>query len=577
MKNRFILCLAMLQTLLAVSLFALAPDRNLSADSLAARVDSLIIRQNPLFKPGGPGCAIAVIRDGKIVFERGYGLANLDWAIPNSPTTVFQIASMSKQFTAACIVLLAEDGKLSLEDDIRTWLPETRDYGKKITIRNLLNHTSGIRDYESLMVSAGMRYDLAWEPREIFDFIVRQSALDFVPGEKFSYSNSGYILLAEIVHRATSLTLGQFAEQRIFKPLGMKNTLYYETLYQVVKNRATGYDRDFDRMIYTAGQSDTYTLGPAGVFTTVEDLALWDRNFYENRIGGPHFIETMLSRPVLTGGDTSNYACGLEYDIYRGLPTLSHSGWWAGYLSYMMRFPEQRTTIILLANSTSDIGPSVNCYKIADLYLYDQFPMDKRPAPEEKAATSAVHAEVAVDPAIYDQYAGRYQIGNLDMVATIARDGKRLMGQFTGQFRFQLFPESDSTFFLKIDEVQVKFRRDETGRVNTLLWYQRGREVPVNRIVSRLTGEELSQYCGDYRSEDLKTTWSITPEEGWLKVRSSLRTIDLTGEDLAFQKQGDLFCLSNMSLQFLRDGKGRISGFELTHQGCTWKVNFTRR
>jgi len=575
MKKRFILCLVLLLIVLTVShdANALAPDRISSADSLAACVDSLII---PQIKPGGPGCSIAVIRDGKIIFERGYGLANLDWAIPNSPTTIFHIASVSKQFTAACVVLLAEDGKLSLDDDIRSWIPEIRDYGQRITIRNLINHTSGIRDYESLMVTAGMRYDLAWEPHEIFDFIVRQQALDFAPGEKHSYSNSGYILLTEIVHRASGLTLGEFAEQRIFKPLGMKNTFYYEKLYQVVKNRATGYDCDFDHMVYTAGQCDTYTLGPGSVYTTVEDLALWDSNFYDNRIGGPHFIETMVSRPVLSNGDTLNYACGLEYGTHRGLHMLSHSGWWAGYLSYMVRFPEQRTTVILLANSTSDILPSRNCAKIADIYLYDQFPPDNRPVPEQKAVPPAMQVEAVVDPSVYDQYAGRYEIDNMAFVLIISRDSERLMGKFSGQFRFQLFPESDSTFFLKIDEAQVKFRRDETGRVNRLFWCQSGQENQLNRIVPSMTAEEISKYCGDYRCEDLQTTWRIAPEGSWLKVLSSLRTIELTGEDIILQKKDDLFILSNMSMQFSRDDKGQVSGFELNRQGTSWKVNFTR-
>ncbi len=574
MKIWSFFCLALLQAALAVSLSASTPGRELSADSLAAQVDSLIL---PLIKPGGPGCVVAVIRDGRIVFERGYGLANLEWNIPNSPGTVFQLASVSKQFTAACALLLAEEGKLTLDDDIRKWIPEMRDYGRRITVRNLLNHTSGIRDYESLMPVAGLRYDLAYEPQEIFDFINRQSALDFAPGEKYSYSNSGYILLAEIVRRAGGLSLGQSAEQRIFGPLGMQHTCYYDTRYQVIKNRATGYDLDTDRMIYNAGQSDTYTLGPAGVFSTVEDLALWDRNFYEPRIGGPHFLETMLARPVLTGGDTSNYACGLEHGTHRGLPTLSHTGWWAGYLSFMVRFPEQRTTIILLANSTSDVSPSGNCYKIADRYLYDQFPADQRPDLASKAAPPAEPAEVAVDPALFDRFVGRYEIGHRDAVINVSRDGDRLLGQFSGQVRFQLFPESDSTFFLKIDRVRMKFRRDETGKVNNLTWCQGGREIQLNRIESSMAAEEIDCYCGEFRSEDLQTTWSVTRDGVWLLVHSSLKLIDLTGEDILLQKNGDLFCLSDLKLQFIRDGAGQVSGFELTRARNTWKIDFTRR
>jgi CubicO group peptidase (beta-lactamase class C family) len=553
---------------------AFAADSNHPNDSLAARVDSLIVSQ---IKPGGPGCSIAVIREGKIIFERGYGLANLDWSIPNSPSTVFNIASLSKQFTAACVVLLDEEGKLSLNDDIRTWLPEIPDYGKKITILNLINHTSGIRDYESLMPPAGMRYDIPWEPRKIYDFIISQRELDFAPGEKFSYSNSGYVLLAEIIRKASGLTLAQFADQQIFKPLGMKNTFFYDDLYRVVKNRATGYDYIFDREVYTTGQNDTYTTGPGGVFSNVEDLALWDRNFTEKRIGGQHFMETLLTRGIQNNGDTLKYACGLETGNYRGLPTLSHSGWWAGFLSYILRFPEQKTTIILLANSTSDILPVKYCRKTADIYLYDMFPADKRPAPETPASPKKKSTEAVIDPIVYDAYAGRYQIGEMNAVFTVSRDNNRLLGQFNGQFRFQMFPESDSTFFLKIDEVQVKFPRDKNGRVNCLLWSQGGQEVPFNRIEAHMTAEQLRPYCGDYRSEDLQTSWSIVSDGGWLKVHSPMKTIDMTGDDILLQKKGDLFCLSDMSLQFNKDGKGLVNGFELNRPGASWKVKFVRR
>lgn len=576
MNTKIMLRLVHLVIALAVSFetVAFAADNTFSADSLAARVDSLIV---PLIKPGGPGCSVAVVRDGKIVFERGYGLANLDWNIPNSPSTVFNIASLSKQFTAACVVLLAEEGKLSLDDDIRAWLPEVRDYGKKITIRHLINHTSGIRDYESLMPPAGMRYDLAWTPGEIHDFITRQSALDFAPGEKFSYSNSGYVLLARIIRKASGLTLAQFAEQRIFKPLGMADTFFYDDLYRVVKNRATGYDYVFDRGVYTTGQYDTYTTGPGGVYSTVGDLAIWDRNLTESRIGGPHFLETMLSRSRLTNGDTLKYACGLETGDYRGLPTWSHSGWWSGFLTHMLRFPEQKTTVILLANSTSDILPVKYCRKIADIFLYDQFPADKRPAPEAPAAPPAKHREAAVDPALYDRYAGRYQIGDMDAVFIVSRDGNRLMGQFAGQFRFELHPDSDSTFYLTVDEAEVKFLRDATGAVNRLLWCQGGQEAPFTRITPQMTAAQLRAWCGDYRSDDLRTTWSVIAEGGWLKVRSPMKTIDLTGEDILLRKKGDLFILSDLSLQFTRNGKGRVTGFELNRAGATWKIPFTRK
>ncbi len=583
MKAWSFLCLALLQAALTVPLSASTPGRELSADSLAAQVDSLIL---PQLSPGGPGCVVAVIRDGKIVFERGYGLANLDWNIPNSPGTVFDLCSISKQFTAACVVLLAEEGKLSLDDDIRKWLPEMRDYGTKITLRHLLNHTSGIRDCNALMVAAGMDgMSTAWEPQQIFDLIFRQKALNFIPGEKFSYSNSGYDLLAEIVRRASGRTLGQFAEERIFRPLGMKHTFYYEKLRQVVKNRATGYEYAPDSLLYTTGFGDRiYGVGSGAAYSTVGDLALWNDHLYRNQLGGSHFLETMLTRPVLNSGDTSNYACGLEIDNHRSLPMVSHGGGQPGFMHFMAHFPRQQTTIIILTNGNT-IQVDRTSFKIADSYFYDQFPADQRPPKNKTVEPAAIPAEVAVAPELLEAYTGKYQINDLDLVRNVSREADKLFVQFNGLGlpRFQLHAESDSSFITTImgNRIRVLFQRDETGRASRLLWRNQWQELPFARIDEpRMSAEELARYCGDYYSEELQTTWSIIAQDGGLVVHAPMREVtQMTGRDPLLPKQDGRFflCGIGMLLNFIPNDQGQAAGFELNFNEDFNKVIFTRK
>jgi len=263
------------------------PDR-----SLPDRVDALFA---PWDKPGSPGCALGVIRDGQLIYKRGYGMANLEYDIPISPTSVFWIASTSKQFTAFSVALLARQGKLSLDDDIRRYLPEMPPYQRPVTIRHLIHHTSGFRDYLVLKHMAGIPTEDVHSDEDIFHlmarqtdedvlaFLARQKELNFAPGDAHLYSNSNYLLLAHIVKRVSGKSLREFAEEYIFKPLGMTNTHFQDDLTQLVRNRAVGYSpRAGGGFVSVVTNFDR--VAPAGVLTTVEDLLLWDRNFYENRL-----------------------------------------------------------------------------------------------------------------------------------------------------------------------------------------------------------------------------------------------------------------------------------------------------
>jgi CubicO group peptidase (beta-lactamase class C family) len=276
-------------------------------------------------------------------------MANLEHNIPISSTTVFRIASTSKQFTATCVILLAEQGKLSLNDDVRKYLSEMPEYESPITIRHLIHHTSGIRDYLELIELAGMSDHDYYTDEEALEMLTRQKELNFKPGDEYLYSNSGYLLLSIIVQRGSGKSLHEFAEEHIFKPLGMRNTHFHDDHRMIVKNRAAGYSpRENDG--YQIRMTTLDIVGDGGVFTTIEDLFLWDQNFYHNRLGEKNLISQLLTPGMLNNGEKLNYAFGLAVSDYRGLRLISHGGSFAGFRAQMIRFPEQKLSVICLAN-----------------------------------------------------------------------------------------------------------------------------------------------------------------------------------------------------------------------------------
>ena len=337
------------------------------------RIDALFARWD---RPDSPGLAVGVIRDGELVYQRDYGMADLDHDIAIGPDTKFFIASMSKQFVAACVHLLAMDGKLSLDDDIRRHAPELPDYGQPITLRHLLCHTSGLREYTALMSLSGLRplQDYV-DNRSILRLLARQRGLNAPPGVEHAYCNSGYVLLAEVVERVSGAPLRDFCRTRIFEPLGMTDTGLDDDFTRIVKRRATSYRPAADGFHRFVKSYDVY--GDAGLWSTVEDLARWDRNFYDPIVGGPELAARMLEPGRLADGTQLHYASGLAHWRYRGLDALIHGGLAMGFRSQMMRFPAQRATIICLMNvltiSTTDL-----CQQVADVVLADHF---SEPAP----------------------------------------------------------------------------------------------------------------------------------------------------------------------------------------------------
>ncbi len=305
-------------------------------------------------------------------------MADLDHDIPITPETVFHVASISKQFTAAAIILLAQEGKISLDDDVRKYITELPDFGVRITIRHLIHHTSGLRDQWSLLGLAGWRYSLDLiTDDDVLDVMSRQKELNFTPGAEYVYCNTGFTLLAQIVKRVSGESLREFTWKRIFQPLGMKSTHFRDDHAEIVKNIAYGYVEGEAQNTYRLSVTNFDTVGATSLLTTVEDLAQWDENFYHPRVGGPGFLKQQLERGKLNSGKAIDYAFGLSIGKYRGLPTVGHGGADAGYRADFLRFPEEHFAVACLCNK-GETNPGELTQRVADIFLADKF---KEPAP----------------------------------------------------------------------------------------------------------------------------------------------------------------------------------------------------
>ena len=428
---------------------------------LTSQVDELFAEWDT---EDGPGAALGIFRDGRIVYAQGYGVANLDYGIPMTPKSVLRIGSISKQFVAMCIAILQEQGRLSFDDDIRIHLPEMRDYGEPITIRHLLHHTSGVREYLTLADLIGRPEGSVfgvYTTRELMELLARQEALDFESGDRFSYTNSGYFLLAEIVTRVSGMKASAFAAENVFGPLGMSHTRFYDDPNAIIPNKAQGYSPTPDGG-YRLDILRSEVIGDLGVITTVEDLLHWDNNFYENKLGAgsDDLIATMSERGRTAAGVELTYALGLEFGSYRGLSTMGHSGSAVGYVAQFLQFPEQRFSVVVLSN-LSTFGSGRLARRVADLYLADLFtePMASggqtraRPMPPEAVTLSMAELEAFV---------GDFYSEELDISYSFDVRGGGLQLELRGN-RTTLRPYPDDRFGWGRRE--LIFDRDQRGLV----------------------------------------------------------------------------------------------------------------
>jgi CubicO group peptidase (beta-lactamase class C family) len=439
-------------TLVASIAVALGPS-SVTAQSFPAEpsVDRLFAEWD---HPTSPGCALGVVRNGRFVYQRGYGMANLDYDIPNSPRLVYYVGSDSKQFTAAAIALLSLQGKLSLDDDVRKYVPEMPDYrqtyGVPVTIRQMVHHTSGIRDIYTLMSLVGLRMEDVMTDEAMLRLIANQKELNFKPGSEYLYSNSAYWLLGQIVQRVTGLSLRVFAEQQIFRPLGMTKTHFHDDPGHVMKGRAMSYVPDGAGGFRISYLQNFDKIGAGGLYSTVEDLQKWDENFYSHRVGGPELHRLLLTRGVLSNGDTISYAFGNQLGKYRGLRTEEHGGALMGYKAHILRFPDQRFTVIETCNLGS-IDPGAIAQRIADIYLGPQMTEPATAArPRPRRADSGV---ATLSRADLDRLVGQYYSEELSTTYEIVSSGDAVILRRPNRRDARLQAADRNTFRIEGDEV----------------------------------------------------------------------------------------------------------------------------
>jgi len=537
---------------LAVSVGCVSGPHGKTA-SFSRSIDDLFTKWN---KPDSPGCALAVIKEGKVIYERGYGCANLEYGTPITPSSVFNIASASKQFTAMSVLLLVQQGRLSLDDDIRKHLSEVPDFGKVITIRHLVHHTSGLRTFENLVNMAGGLEGDVTTREHMLDLVSHQKELNFNPGDEYLYSNTGYDLLAEIVARVSEHSFAEFADANIFKPLGMTNTHFHDDLERIVRNRAFCY-RPVGSNSFVNAFVNGSVVGGGGIYSTVADLAKWVNNFDHGQVGGPGVLKQMHEQGVLNNGHTNRYAFGLFIDEYRGTKMVEHGGGYAGYRSDIIRFPDQKVAVVLLAN-LSAIDAVQLARQVADIVLLGTTSQKPTESPKPKSSprpTPSVHV------ANLDAYCGEYEL-QPGVIVTVTRDGNRLSAKATGLPRVELWPETESTFFIKEDESRISFERDDKGQFNRLTLQEKSSAHIAQRIIP-LRAEELAGFVGDYSSDELGTTYTILVRNGKLLAQHRRHgDIPLIQTSVGDQFVGRVWF--SFHVAFTRDARNQVTGFKLT-------------
>ncbi|MEZ4972798.1 MAG: serine hydrolase domain-containing protein [Cyclobacteriaceae bacterium] len=522
-----------------------------SQDDLSKQVDALFA---PWANEDSPGAAVAVVKDGKIIYKNGYGMANLEYGIPNTPSTVFHIASVSKQFTVFSVLLLEKDGKLSLEDDVRKYIPEVPDFGKTITLRHLASHTSGMRDQWNLLVMAGWRFDDVITREHIMKMVTHQKELNAAPGEEFNYCNTGFTLLAEVVARVSGKSFAEFTEERIFKPLGMNSTLFYDDHERIVKNRAYSYYKDDGT--YKKSVLSYANVGATSLFTTVEDLSLWAMNFETPKVGAKAVFDKMNEQAVLNSGEKIDGALGQFVTPYKGLNQIQHGGADAGYRTYLGRFPDQRFAVVVFSNEAS-FSSGQMALKVADIYLKDEFKEDKK-----NKAVAARYIKLSAKQ--LEQYCATYWNEEEKYARKIYLRNDTLRYWRNERNEDAILPVGKDEFKMPSSDIDftIKFAKNQNGKKTMVAILN----TPSNFVEYQppsYSNTDLTQFTGTFYSDELSTYYHFKVKDGKL-ISEHMRMSDISYNPI----KDDVFSGSTYFtglVEFQRDNTNKITGFKVSN------------
>jgi N-acyl-D-amino-acid deacylase len=526
-------------------------ERHPAPTSLAGRVDAVFRRFD---RRDTPGCALAVMRGGAVVYQRGYGMASLELGVKITPETVFDIGSVAKQFAAASVLLLSRQGRLSLDDDVRRWIWELPDYGRKVTLRHLLHHTSGIPDYIGLLSLAGRRSEDLSTEEEALAALSRRPSLDFEPGSRYAYSNSGFFLLSIVVRRASGQTLRDYARENIFEPLGMKSTDYLDDHARPVARKAASYQAARGGG-FRVDQSDWEQIGDGGVQTTVLDFARWARNFDEGSVGGPDFVREQVTPGRFHDGKPMLYAFGLRVDEYRGTPRIWHGGSWAGFRAGFVRIPERQFAAMAFCN-VGNAGPTRLLREVADIYLEKDLP----PAPAE---TSARGSRRAASAAELSPWTGLYWDRTTNVLATVALENGDLAYEDTDGTETKLVPRAAGRFVMEDspEPVGVVFTGNGALREMRVEYPRQPPTVFEARSPASPEPARLAAYAGRFVSAELGVVYEVV----WDGSRLLLRRPGHPSSPLTPRFE-DAFSDEEIGLiRFSREASGEVCGLTVPY------------
>jgi len=524
------------------------------APDLAPKVDAVFAR----FTDKTPGCAVGLGKDGHALYAHGYGMANLEYNVPITESTVLESGSVAKQFTASAIVLLAQDGKLSLDDDIRKYLPEVPQFeGQKITIRNLLTHTSGLRDQWGLLGIEGRGPgSQVHSPATTLDLVVHQKMLNFPPGSEYLYSNTGYALAGIIVERVSGKSLDAFTQERLFRPLGMTHTRWRDDFTTIVPNRATAYSGSAANGFHT-DMPFTNMIGNGGLLSTMADLLKWNENLDHPTLGGAPYVDALQTRMRLTNGRTITYALGLEVTDYQGVREVGHSGSTAGYSTYLARYPDQHVSVAVWCNAAGTNATQL-AHQVVDLVL-------SKPA---AVATQAAPRKVDVPAAELQQWAGMYRDPHTDAIATVVAVGGGLSVNAGRGQPNDLTPLGGSRFHAAAGEAEFK---RTSGRRGFVLARTNGDTSRFEEVRPAPATVASQDYAGTYTSDELDVKLVVAAKGDKLVLRrrpaDEIELRPAYADDFAAPGLG--------TIRFSRDSSGRVTGLAI-FAGRVIDVRFTR-
>jgi len=465
-----------------------------------------------------PGAAVAIVKDGNVIYKSGFGISDFDKKTPINPSTRLNICSIGKQFTAFAIALLEHEGKLSINDDIRNYIPEIYDFGESISIQNLLNHSSGLREIADILEISGKRCNGPFSKEDVIKLICRQKELNFKPGTEYFYCNTGYILLAEIIERVTNKPYIEWITENIFKPLGMNNTYIYHDPDDFVNDYAWSYTLDNDRNYKKEKLYKAWYVGAGNVFSTVEDMSKWLINFDYPKVGNAQIISTLEKNKISMNKDSTEfYTFGRVLSNYKGLKYYWHGGGGYGYTAQIVHFPDYKFGAIVLSNFIYG-GVHGRARQIADIYLNDHF-----------TVTDPIYFEyrnpykpVKVNNKILSDIEGRYQ-NDSGVISKITRERDGLFVQTSGFDKSELFAMSDSVFFLKETDLKIYFLRDRSGRVIKMISYNKGEESVSNKL-DNIPDKSINYkpYEGKYYSEELDAYYTLYQSGNTLVARNNV-------------------------------------------------------